>query len=143
MQEKEFDDANLARIMSADVDKLNPLELKLRLKTLEANIKLNITANKVSVDKKNLKNLGPDDLVTITMIANPQGDIFNLNGTMYAPGQHVVKKRVAEYLQYMVSQSYKVERERLVSRSNPNQSSLLRGEDLARVERFEAIMKED
>lgn len=144
MIDKKFDVVDMDRIMASDVDKLTPNELKLRLKALEEKISLSpIAEGKTKIDKGNLIGVGPDDLVTITMPAGPQGDTFNLNGHKYPPGEHVVKNRIAQDLRYRVSAAYKIERERLVSRSNATQSAILRGEDIARIERFENIMRED
>jgi len=144
MIDRKDDEQSLARIMEADIEKLNPSELRLRLKALEEKISLTpVATNAVYLDKTNLSGVGPDDLVTITMCAGPMGDIFDLNGRKYPPGKHVVKRRVAQDLRYRVSTAYKVERERLVSRSNVAHGAILRGEDIAKVERFENIMRED
>lgn len=142
MQDLKFNTDELNRIMAADIDKLTPNELKLRLKALEEKIRLAPIPADIKANT-DLSGLGPEDLVVITMVAGPMGDIFNFSGTSYPPGRHTVKKRIAESLQYYVSEAYKIEREKLMSRSNINQSAMLRGEDLARVERFQQIMKED
>lgn len=143
MSDKSMNATDLDRILAANIEDLTPNEMKIRLKALEEKISIIRAVAPGNKSSSDLSGLGPDDFVLINMPASPQGDIFNLNGQKYPPGQHKVLKRVAEHLTYLVSESWKVEKERLISRSNHFQSALLRGEDLARVERFEQIMKED
>lgn len=131
---------DMGKIMEKDIALLTQEELRIRLKELEK--KISILSADVMV-KTDLTTLGPDDKVEITMCAGPMGDIYKINEVPYMPGKHVVTKRLAEQLAYMVSESYKIERERLMSRGNLMEGALLRGEQLARIERYQEIMKEN
>jgi len=128
-------------LMKKDVDDLTPEELKIRLKNTEAKIaemKLDVS---LQSDTRNIDELGPDDEVDITIPASPMGDPYNINFKYYGPGTHRLKKRVANELAYRVSQSWKTERERLISRTNRFAGAILRGEELTKINRFEDIMK--
>lgn len=132
----EFD---LDSIMKKDLNLLSMDELKLRL----AEVERRGTA-KVELPKaEDLSKLEPDDLVMIHMVDGPMGDIFKINEFPYPAGPHKVKLRVARQLASMVSDAWKIERERTISRSNAMNGALLRGEELAKIERFESIMKEN
>jgi len=128
-------------LMKKDVDDLTPEELKVRLKNTEAKIaemKLDVSLHS---DTRSIDELGPDDMVTITVPPSPMGDPYNLNFKYFGPGEHTMKKRQALDLAYRVSQSWKTERERLISRTNRFAGAILRGEELTRINRFEDIMK--
>jgi len=140
-EEKMPTEIDIDALMKKDVDDLTPEELKIRLKNTEAKIAELRLDSSMHSDGRNIDEIGPDDLVTITVPSSPMGDIYNLNWKYYPPGRHQVPKRVAQHLAYVISESWKIERERLMSRTNKFSGSLLRGEDIARIERFEQIMK--
>lgn len=139
MVDQKFD---IEKIMAKDIAQLTPEELRLRLKALEAKITV-LTKDTMVKSVTDLTAIGPDDKVVITMCAGPMGDTFKIQEKPFPPGRHEVTKRIADQLAYMVSEAYKIERERLMSRSNMLEGALLRGETLAKIERFEQIMKED
>lgn len=131
---------DLETIMGKDVALLNAEELRFRLKELDKKIAV---LSKNAEPQLSLLPIGPDDKVEITMCTGPMGDLFKINEKAYGPGKHVVTKRLADQLAYMVSEAYKIERERLMNRGNVMEGALLRGEQLAKIERYQQIMKED
>ena len=139
MVDQKFD---LKKIMEKDIAQLTPEELRLRLKALEEKITV-LTRETMVKSPTDLTAIGPDDLVEISMCSGPMGDVFKIQEKPYGPGRHTVTKRIADQLAYMVSEAFKIERERLMSRSNVMEGALLRGEQLAKIERYEEIMKEN
>lgn len=143
MIDAKVDATMLERIMAADVEKLTPNELKIRLQALESKIQILETKEIQEKHASDLTGIGPDDEVWINMVTGPMGDVFRMGDTKYPPGRIKVKKRIAEHLQYLVSNAYQIEREKLISRSNMAQSAMLRGEDIAKIERYNQILAED
>jgi hypothetical protein len=128
-------------LMKKDVDALTPEELKIRLRNTEAKIAGMKLDTSMHTDGRSIDELGPDDIVSITVPSSPMGEPYNLNFNYFTPGTYQVKKRVALDLSYRISQSWKTERERLISRTNKFAGAILRGEELAKINRFEEIMK--
>jgi hypothetical protein len=90
-----------------------------------------------------LEGLKPNDLVAITIPPGPMGEVYKINEKMFPPGKHKVKLKVARQLAGMVSESWRMERERLTSRSNILKQGVLQLQNVAKIERFQQIMKED
>src|SRR6266404_1556543 len=127
---------DLETIMKKPIGELTVNELKIRLEAVEKK-------GAIHAKGKNLNDLKPDDLVEISVPFAPLGETYKINEVPYAEGRHRVPLRLARQLASMISESYKIERERLTSRSNHMQGAMLRGEELAKIQRFEQIIAED
>lgn len=128
-------------LMKKDVEDLTPEELKIRLKNTEAKIAEMKLDTSLHTDGRSIDEIEPDEIVEITVPSSPMGDTYNLNFKYFPPGVHKVKKRVALDLAYRISQSWRIERERLMSRTNKMSGAILRGEELVKINRYEEIMK--
>lgn len=127
---------DIETIMKKPIGELSVEELKLRLAAVEKK-------GAIQLKGKNLNDLKPDDLVEISVPFAPLGEVYKINEVPYTEGTHKVPLRVARQLASMISESFKIERERLTSRSNHMQGAMLRGEELAKIQRFEQIIRED
>lgn len=128
---------DINEILKKDLEDCSADELRLRARHLEEKI-ANVTA---SINNKGPQDvpIQPDDIVEIDMPPYPTGEVFRINEVPYQGICHV-KYRTALQLAHMVSEAYKIERERLVSRKSILESASLRGEDLTKIRRFEQIM---
>lgn len=129
---------DLETILKKDINLLTMDELKLRLKEMEKK-----GAIQALVGKDDLKGIGPNDEVFITIPSGPSSDVYMINEKQFPPGKYKMKLRTARQLSSMVAESWKIEKERLISRGNHMNGALLRGEELSKIERFQQIMAED
>lgn len=90
---------------------------------------------------QDLTKLGPDDIVMITVPLKPDGNLFEINLKSYY-GRIKVTKKLAEELMYRISNSYQIEKERLISRGNVKKDDQIRGEHQATIERYTQMMED-
>lgn len=89
-----------------------------------------------------LRGLKPTDRVEITMPLAPDGSLYTINDKPYY-GKIVVELQTARQLLSMVSEASRVERDRLRERKGPTDSTIYRGDDQLKLQRYKEIMGEN
>jgi hypothetical protein len=126
-------------LLKKPLEECSEPEVKARLRIREAQLS-QFTSQ---FQQSQLEDITDDDDVWVEIPALPTGELFKINEQAYY-GRMQVKYRTARTLLSLVSEAYRVEREKDMRRGNLDGggSALLRGEHLARIERYKTIMGE-
>lgn len=132
----QLSDAERKALKSKPISELDDVEKNLRIKLLE----LELGEVSSQMNPQDLTGVEPKDFVRITVPLTPLGEMIMINERKYY-GNCKVTRECAEQIMVLVSDSYKVERDRLTHRGNQDEVSQLRGQQHAQVTRFKEIME--